>query len=181
MTHLAAREKGFRPLPTEHFTVPESWVGIHVLLIPAGPQWAKLDFAAVSASRPRIKHLFGPYDDWPPENLDLASNQSDLEWHAREFQKRQSFAYHLFDHDITKCLGCLYIYPTASRDHDAEAYLWTHIDLNAVWSELIEDEVIHWVTHHWPFPALAWPGRFIPFDEWREAQLPNYYACYRTP
>lgn len=107
-------------------------------------------------------------------------DRADLVWHKQDFHQRKSFAYHLLNHEASQCLGCLYIYPTASRDHDAEAYLWTHIDLNTTRANLIKNEVIDWITHQWPLAAIAWPGRSIPFAEWEEAALPNYYACYRT-
>ena len=180
MTALAVRDTGFLPLPTDGFRVPRRWRAGHSLLVPAGPAWVELDFAAVVASRSKLKHLFGPSDPWPPEDLDRETDRADLEWHQAEFLARRSFAYHLLNHDADQCLGCLYIYPTASRDHDAEAYLWTHIDLDRARAARIETEVIDWVTHQWPLAAVAWPGRFIPFADWEDAALPNYYACYRT-
>lgn len=180
MTRLAARQKGFLPLPVDQFIIPRRWEGQYSLLIPAGPEWVELDFAAVVASRRKLKNLFGPNDGWPPEDLDREADRSDLQWHDEEFQRRQSFAYHLLNHEASQCLGCLYIYPTASWSHDAEAYLWTHIDLNKTRRHLIETEVIDWVSHQWPFANVAWPGRFIPFPEWENAAIANYYACYRT-
>lgn len=180
MTALTARDTGFLPLPTDGFRVPQRWRGEHILLVPATPRWVELDFAAVIASRRKLKHLFGPSDSWPPDDLDAAADHADLAWHEHEFRTRQSFAYHLLNHGASECLGCLYIYPTASRDHDAEAYLWTHIDLETARANLIENEVIDWVTHEWPFAAIAWPGRFIPFADWEDAAIPNYYARYRN-
>ena len=179
MTALAVRDTGFLPLPTDGFRVPSRWQGEHSLLVPAGPGWVELDLAAVTASRPKLKHLFGPGDPWPPDDLDADEDRADLVWHEQEFQARQSFAYHLLNHEASQCLGCLYIYPTASRDHDAEAYLWTHIDLDWPRANRIENEVIEWVTHQWPLAAVAWPGRTISFTDWEDAALPNYYACNR--
>lgn len=99
------------------------------MLVPASPEWGELDYAAVMASRQHIKHLFGPGDTWPPDDLSMEEDIADLAWHWREFSTRRSFAYHLLDPTGLSCLGCLYLYPTASAAHDAEAYLWTHISL----------------------------------------------------
>lgn len=179
MTKPTAGNASFLPLPTERFDIPQQWQGKQTLLIPASPKWVELDFAAVIASQSKLKHLFGPTDSWPPEDLDIESDRLDLVWHEQEFHARQSFAYHLLNHDASRCLGCLYIYPTASPNHDAEAYLWTHLDLSATEANLIESEVIDWITLHWPFTAIAWPGRSIPFNEWEDAAIPNYYATFR--
>jgi hypothetical protein len=179
MTVPALRNEGFLPLPLNGFPVPATWRGEQVLLVPASPEWVGLDCAAVIESRSKLKHIFGPQDSWPPADLNREMDEADLAWHALEFSNRSSFAYHLLSHDRQQCLGCLYLYPTASRNHDAEAYLWTHIRLNASQATLIEDEVIDWVTRDWPFRAVAWPGRLIPFEQWEEADIPNYYASTR--
>ncbi|WP_155939976.1 hypothetical protein [Marinobacter sp. HL-58] len=176
---LAARKEGFRPLPIEGFAVPARWQGEQVVLVPAGPEWVAMDYLAVIASRRKLRHLFGPRDTWPPDDLDLAMDEADLAWHAREFADRRSFAYHLLGHDQQHCLGCLYLYPSASVQHDAEAYLWTHSSLDADRAQLIESEVIDWVIRQWPFQTIAWPGRFIPFGQWELAGIPNYYASTR--
>ncbi|MFN2361522.1 MAG: hypothetical protein ABR522_10675 [Marinobacter sp.] len=172
-------EKDFHSLPIDGFAVPTQWRGMRALLVPAGPEWVELDYAAVIESQDKLRHFFGPEDPWPPENLNLEMDEADLAWHAREFETRRSFAYHLLSHDQQRCLGCLYLYPSASIRHDAEAYLWTHIDLDAERAQLIEDEVIDWISTDWPFKAIAWPGRFIPFEQWQRAGIPNYYATNR--
>jgi hypothetical protein len=176
---LAAREERFRPLPIGDFNVPVRWQGEQVLLVPASPEWVELDYKAVMESRGKLRHLFGPTDTWPPGDLNLRMDEADLAWHAREFESQRSFAYHMLSHDQQQCLGCLYLYPSASKQHDAEAYLWTHINLSAERARLAEEEVIDWVTRHWPFKTVAWPGRFIPFGQWDGARTPNYYAIMR--
>jgi len=173
------RKNGFLPLLTDGFTVPAYWRGEHALLVPAGPEWVELDYKAVSESREKLRHFFGPKDPWPPEDLNPGMDRADLAWHAREFKTRRSFAYHLLSHDQQTCMGCLYLYPTASNHHDAEAYLWTHIDLQAKDGKLMEDEIIHWINTCWPFENTAWPGRFINFEKWVIAGNPNYYAMIR--
>ncbi|SET74080.1 hypothetical protein [Marinobacter segnicrescens] len=179
MTVPTPHDRCFQPLPVSGFPVPAQWRGTHALLVSAGREWVTLDYPAVVESRNKLKNLFGPRDQWPPDDLTPEMDEADLAWHAREFSSRRSFAYHLLSHDQQQCLGCLYLYPTASRTHDAEAYLWTHIELTSPQATLIEDEVIGWVSQDWPFTSVAWPGRFIPFKQWEESGIPNYYASTR--
>ena len=168
------------PLPIDNFAIPQRWRGKNVLLVPAAPEWAALDFSAVVECRTSLKHFFGSADTWPPDELTLEEDRADLAWHKREFDAKSSFAYHLLDHDASECLGCLYLYPTAAQEHDAEAYLWVHTRLAQVQATFIENEVIEWVRQCWPFSAVAWPGRFIPFTDWEVAARPNYYASNRV-
>ncbi|MBS3803685.1 MAG: hypothetical protein KGY54_04000 [Oleiphilaceae bacterium] len=158
------------------FTVPRRWQGRHVLLIPADPDWASVDYEAVQVSRLALRGFFGPGDPWPPADLTLADNRSDLAWHAREFRLQRSFAYHLMGTGCMSCLGCLYLYPSLSAEHDAEAYLWTRSDLATEPSRAMEAEVVDWVTQVWPFTMLAWPGRNISWAAWPQDNRPSYYV-----
>ncbi len=169
----------FKPLDLAGFKVPAVWQGKASLLLAADPQWAEQDLAAVSVSQPALKHLFRSDDDWPPADLTLKEDRADLEWHRDEFAAGRSFAYHLFDNARRQCLGCLYLYPTASLAHDGEAYLWTRSDLDSASANAIEAEVRTWVAECWPFTALVWPGRDQPFSVWQQQQAPNYYATTR--
>lgn len=180
MRLYAPRMSGFLPLQLGDFTPPTRWYGRQLMLVSAGPEWVAQDYAAVMASRRHIKHLFGPRDSWPPDDLSIEDNLADLEWHRQEFSALRSFAYHLLDPEGLACLGCLYLYPTASDAHDAEAYLWTHVSLPREQAAQMEDEVIAWINGSWPFAAIAWPGRVIAFDAWAAAGLPNYYASTRS-
>jgi hypothetical protein len=144
--------------------------------MPAGPHLGDRDHAAVMASRDALLGLFGPGDPWPPVTLTRAEDEADLAWHEKEFRQGRSFAYSLLDPDLRTCLGCVYLYPTASPDHDAEAYLWTAVTQAEAVRGAVAEEVIDWLETAWPFRALAWPGRVIPFSRWT---FPNYYAEQR--
>ncbi len=169
----------FKDLALDNYPIPKSWSGSNFCLVPAGPEWAQLDFEAVQSSRAQLLHLFGPEDDWPPEGLTLEKDEADLIWHAKEFERKKSFAFHILSSSRDQCLGCLYLYPTASRAHDVEAYLWARADLSSIQRLRIENEVINWVTTQWPFEVVAWPGRFVSFKRWQALAIPNYYAQMR--
>ncbi|HEY7886006.1 MAG TPA: hypothetical protein VIC08_13770 [Cellvibrionaceae bacterium] len=167
----------FKQLSLAGFTAPQSWTGTLFKILPASPEWAELDFQAVWLNRQKLHSFFGEDDCWPPDNLDLEADRADLHWHFQEFQAGRSFAYSLLTLNQKKCLGCLYIYPTASENHDAEAYLWTCTTLTTARKQNVEAEIMAWLQCYWPFSAIAWPGRLIPFACW---QAPNYYALNRA-
>ena len=84
------------------------------------------DYDAVMTS---IDHLqktrpFGPDNKWPTKELSLEQNLIDLGWHQKEFQKRTSFAYTVMNLDESKCLGCVYIYPSSNSEYDAMVIMW---------------------------------------------------------
>ncbi|WP_339842594.1 hypothetical protein [uncultured Halopseudomonas sp.] len=159
------------------FQAPAQWSGRQCILVPAAPDLVALDYAAVMASREQLQGLFGAGDAWPPADLTQADDGLDLAWHEREFVQGQSFAYSLLSNDRQRCLGCLYLYPTASPAHDAEAYLWAAATEPEPVRAAVMQEVMQWLENDWPFTALAWPGRMIAFSDWPHA---NYYAVRRN-
>ena len=56
------------------------------------------------------------------------------------------------------------------RDYDAVAYLWAR---QSVLASGLEDRLLGvvkaWLAELWPFTTVAFPGRDIDWDTWREA------------
>jgi hypothetical protein len=127
------------------------------------------DFDAVMSSVEHCKTIWG--GKWP-EGLTLEQNLIDLGWHQKEFQTRRSFAYTVVSLSEAMVLGCVYILPTQRRGHDAEVYLWARQNSLA---NGLEDRlyaaVKEWVSLHWPFTAVAYPGRDISLSAWQA--IPN--------
>ncbi|WP_373188113.1 hypothetical protein [Halopseudomonas sp.] len=163
-------------LPAD-FQAPREWQGQRCILVPAAPLWVELDYAAVMTSREQLQGLFGAGDAWPPADLTQADDEADLTWHEREFAQGYSFAYSLLSHDRLRCMGCVYVYPTANPEHDAEAYIWASTTEPDELRSAVLEELTQWLAQDWPFTALAWPGRSIPFREWPYS---NYYAVRRN-
>lgn len=166
----------FKPLLAPTSGVPLKWQGQFCIAIPATAALAELDYAAVMASRAQLQGLCAADDTWPPAHLTLADDQADLTWHEDEFRQGRSFAYSLLSHDRSRCLGCLYLYPTESPAHSGEAYLWTSTSEPESLRNAIEADVMAWLANDWPLHDLAWPGRVIPFRQWPYA---NYYSAKR--
>jgi hypothetical protein len=140
-----------------------------------GPQHAVLDHAAVTASAPAIRHLFGPDHGWPASDLRFDENLADLARHAREFDERKALAYALLDASETHYLGCFYLKPIKSRqgrdrrhaEFDAQAFVWlsslhTRLDPDSVRSTLRT-----WIAQALGAPRVAWPGVDPSWPTWQ--------------
>ncbi|OUL55865.1 hypothetical protein [Pseudoalteromonas ulvae] len=128
---------------------------------------AKLDFEAVMSSQKRLQGIFGLDSEWPKIDMSLEENVESLKIHRKEFVSRKAFAYSVFDHNKTKCLGSVYIDPSQSQHYDCEVYLWVRDDSLELDKELYY-EVLKWLSNDWPFSKVAFPGRSISWSEWTE-------------
>ena len=70
------------------------------------------DYDAVMSSIDHLTGVLGPSRVWPTANLTLEQDLIDLGWHQKEFQIRSSFTYTVMSLDESRCLGCVYIYPS---------------------------------------------------------------------
>jgi len=126
---------------------------------------AEVDYQAVMSSLKRLKSIFGPNTSWPSEKMSLEENIVSLQAHKREFIAREAFAYSVFDESKTKCLGSVYIDPSRSTHYDCEVYLWVRED-SADLDIILHTSVLTWLTEHWPFEKIAFPGRSISWQNW---------------
>lgn len=137
------------------------------------PCHADADFQAVKSSTNDIRHVFGPENDWPAADITFEQNLADLERHAQEFERRDAFAYAMLK-SPTEYVGCLYIKPIKSRRaddprkalFDAQAFFWLSSVPNALPAARVHATLDRWLSDHWPFRALAWPGRTQAWVEW---------------
>jgi len=117
------------------------------------------DYDAVMTSAEHLTGLFGTTSKWPA-GLTLEQNLIDLGWHQKEFQKRSSFAYTVVSLDESKCLGCVYIYPSDSDVFEAQVRLWARFSEAGNGLELrLFETVRKWIADQWPFTVVAYPGR----------------------
>lgn len=89
----------------------------------------------------------------------------DLAWHQREFTLRHSFAYTVMPVDESKCLGCMYIFPSNAVAFDAAVFYWAREGHNAdAFDQELGGLIRTWLRNVWPFRAVAFPGRDTPWD-----------------
>ncbi|NEP16914.1 MAG: GNAT family N-acetyltransferase, partial [Leptolyngbya sp. SIO4C1] len=120
---------------------------------------------AVITSCDHLQGVFGPQSTWPV-GLTLEQDLIDLGWHQKEFQRRTSFAYTVMSLDESRCLGCVYFYPTRKPGYDAIAILWVRtsdLHLEAALFETVQ----RWLTDAWPFEQVAFPGRLLSWEAWQ--------------
>ena len=124
------------------------------------------DYDAVMSSVDHCKTIW-PGGKWPL-GLTLEQNLIDLGWHQKEFQTRRSFAYTVVRPDESMVLGCVYIEPTRKQGYDAEVYLWARqSELAGGLEGRLHAVVKDWIATKWPFNAVGYPGRDIPWEAWR--------------
>ncbi len=129
------------------------------------------DYEAVMTSRDHLRGVFGPQSLWPAADLSLEQNLIDLGWHQKEFQNRTSFAYTVVSLGETRCLGCVYIYPAASADYDAQVILWVRqSELTSGLENRLLAAVKTWLAEDWPFQQAGFPGKEISWAEWQARQ-----------
>ena len=133
-----------------NFDIPTSLIMDNFRLEVLEPSVVELDYEAVMSSKVNLRKIFSENDAWPSDTMTLEDNNNDLVQHYEEFQSREAFAYTVLTPDKNKCIGCLYIYPSETKDFDSVVYFWIRDDSLALESEfyiLIEG----WLNEVWPF------------------------------
>jgi hypothetical protein len=153
-----------KPLIPPDFNVPERFDGNGYHLRMLSIDDVDKDFEAVMESADRLRGLLDPNSTWP-DGLTKKEDMIDLAWHQREFTLRHSFAYTVMSLDETRCLGCIYIFPSKNPKFDALAFYWVRAGQNA---DAFDQELgilfRAWLADAWPFKAIAFPGRETPWD-----------------
>ena len=125
------------------------------------------DYDAVMTSADQLQGIFGPRFKWPAKDLSLEQDLIDLGWHQKEFQMRSSFAYTVMSLDESRCLGCVYIFPSRKEGFDAEVYMWLRkSELDKGLDPLFYKKIKKWIAENWPFKKVAYPGREIDWSKW---------------
>ncbi len=83
-------------------------------------------------------------------------------------QIRRSFAYTVVTPSESQVTGCVYINPTSKRGYDAVVYLCARqSELAGGLESRLYSAVQEWIAREWPFKKVAFPGRSIDWDTWR--------------
>jgi hypothetical protein len=90
--------------------------------------------------------------------LTLEQNLIDLGWHQKEFQRRSSFTYTVMSLDESRCLGCVYIYPSRTPGVDADIRMWIRGGEEEL-DPVLFDAVREWIATRWRFGRVAYPRR----------------------
>lgn len=142
------------------FDPPTSLVADRFRLEPLGPQHNDADHAAWTSSIEHIRATPGyPDGSWPPlDGMSLESNLADLRRHADDFAAGKGFTFTVLDPADADVIGCVYLYPTASADHDVSVQSWVRAD-RAELDVPLAHAVAAWLAAEWPWQRVDRCGR----------------------
>ena len=89
-----------------------------------------------------------------------------------EWELSLSYTYTVMSLDESICLGCVYVMPPEKQGFDAQVIYWARsgqrAPAGAASLEAHLGQALHtWLASPaWPFKAVAWPGREIPWEKW---------------
>ncbi|HET8752654.1 MAG TPA: hypothetical protein VFM43_09060 [Gaiellaceae bacterium] len=147
-----------RPFVPPGFDAPRDLVTEHFRLEPLGPQHNDSDYDAWSSSREHIRATPGWETSSWPDDRSLEDNLRDLRRHADDFEKRAGFTYTVLDPATEEVIGCVYIYPDKSEQHDAQVLSWVRASRPELDAELWR-AVTDWLEGEWPFERVAYAER----------------------
>jgi hypothetical protein len=141
-------------VPPRELALPE------FVLVPLGVEHNASDHAAWTSSIPHIQATPGFDDtDWPPdEGMPLAANRDDLDGHARDFEARRGFTFTVLTPGTDEVIGCVYIYPAKTAEHDAHVRSWVRADRAELDAPLYR-AVSRWLAARWPFERVRYAPR----------------------
>lgn len=139
--------------------------GFHLRQI--SPDDAKLDMIAVMGSQQRLWSIYGEAWGWPPATMTAEQDRADLQRHADEMVRNESFNYALFDSGETVLVGCTYIDPPERVGADADISWWV-IDeyVGAPLEHILGQFIPRWINTTWPFARPRYPGVDLSWEEW---------------
>jgi hypothetical protein len=139
--------------------LPDGWRHPQRVTLPTGHHLrpiraadVDLDLVAVLGSQERLWGLYGAAWGWPPATLTADQDREDLQRHADEMERGESFNYALFDQGETELLGCVYIDPPERAGTDAEISWWV-VDwlVGGPIEQALDRHVPIWIASDWPF------------------------------
>jgi hypothetical protein len=153
----------------EEFEAPRSVevgdTGFHARQI--SPDDTDLDMLAVMGSQERLWSIFGAAWGWPPATMTAEQDRADLQRHADEMERNESFNYALLDTAETRLVGCVYIDPPERVGADAEISWWVIDELVGTPVEAGFDEFVPaWIHADWPFANPRFIGIDLSWEEW---------------
>src|SRR6478752_7679712 len=109
------------------FVVPLALATEQFRLEPLGPQHNDSDYEAWSSSVEHVPMTPGWETSSWPDDRSRADNLRDLQRHADDFENRRGFTYTVLEPATGDVIGCVYIYPDKSEQHDARVLSWVTV------------------------------------------------------
>jgi hypothetical protein len=146
------------PFVPSGFVVPLALTTDQFRLEPLGPQHNDSDYEAWSSSVEHIHMTPGWETSSWPDDRSVVDNLRDLRAHADDFENRAGFTYTVLDPATGDVIGCVYIYPDDSEQHDARVLSWVRASRPELDVQLWR-AVTDWLADEWPFERVAYAER----------------------
>ena len=146
------------PFVPSEFVVPLALATEQFRLEPLGPQHNDSDYEAWTSSLEHIRTTPGWETSSWPDDRSADDNLRDLQSHAEDFENRTGFTYTVLDPATGDVIGCVYIYPDKSGQHDVRVRSWVRASRAELDVELWR-AVGGWLTDEWPFEHVAYADR----------------------
>lgn len=142
------------------FVPPTTLATERFRLEPLGPQHNESDLAAWTSSIEHIRATPGfAGGSWPPaQGMSPEENLGDLTRHAADFEERRGVTFTVLDRPGDEVIGCVYVYPARSPDHDVSVRSWVRAD-RAELDGPLADAVAAWLAADWPWHRPDRHGR----------------------
>lgn len=143
------------PFVPDDFEPPTTLVTDQFRLVPLGPQHNASDLAAWTSSIAHIRATPGyPHGNWPPiGGMTPEENLEDLRDHSADFAARKGFTFTVLDPVEDTVIGCVYLYPSRSPEHDVSVRSWVRADRAAL-DVPLADAVARWLAAEWPWQRV---------------------------
>ena len=156
---IEPEQQGGAPWLPETFAHPlrVDWAeGVH--LRPISPADIDIDMPAVMGNRDMLWSRYGDAWGWPPASMTREEDIEDLQRHADEMVRHESFNYAILPADESELYGCLYIDPLDGREGcEAEVSWWVTATAPGWLREKMDGFAVTWVTTTWPFTRIVTP------------------------
>ena len=127
-------------------------------LRPLGPEHNDSDYAAWTSSVDHIRATPGFVGKSWPRPMTLEENHGDLVRHAADFAARTGFTYTVLQPGTQTVIGCVYIYPSPTSDHDVRVRSWV-LAADAELDPVLYRAVVAWLAAAWPFEQIDYAVR----------------------
>jgi hypothetical protein len=127
-------------------------------LRPLGPEHNDSDYAAWTSSIEHIHATPGFVGGSWPRPMTLEENHGDLVRHAADFAARSGFTYTVLQPGTETVIGCVYIYPSPTPDHDVRVRSWVRV-ADAELDAVLHRAIVAWLAVAWRFERIDYAAR----------------------
>jgi hypothetical protein len=92
--------------------------------------------------------------------MTLERNARDLQEHEDDFVHRRGFTYSVLSEPGDEVVGCVYIYPSAKSEVDADVRSWVRATRAGLDAPLYAT-VYEWLQAEWPFDTFDYAPRRV--------------------